>query len=82
MEVDYRYTSQTCSFCGHRAKENRQSQAEFKCSVCGYEDNADVNAAKNILTVGQTGMACQANRISGRQQEPAGNRKEILPMAC
>ena len=82
VEVDYRYTSQTCSCCGHAAKENRKSQAIFRCSACGYEDNADVNAAKNILTVGQTGMACQANRISGRQQEPAGNRKEVLPMAC
>ena len=82
VEVDYRYTSQTCSFCGHRAKENRKSQAEFKCSTCGYEDNADVNAAKNILTVGQTGMACQANRISDRQQEPAGNREGVLTMAC
>jgi putative transposase len=82
VEVDYRYTSQTCSCCGHKAKENRKSQAEFKCSTCGYEENADVNAAKNILTVGQTGMACQANRISDRQQEPAGNREEVLPMAC
>ena len=81
VEVDYRYTSQRCSCCGHTAKENRQSQAVFKCLACGYEENADVNAAKNILTVGQTGMACQANRMSGRQQEPTGNRKEVLPMA-
>jgi hypothetical protein len=27
-------------------------------------------------------MACQANRISGRQQEPAGTREELLPMSC
>ena len=26
-------------------------------------------------------MACLANRISGRQQELAGNREEVLPMA-
>jgi len=81
VEVDYRYTSQTCSCCGHRAKENRKSQVEFKCSACGYEENADVNAAKNILTVGQTGIACQANRNSGRQQEPAGNHEGLLPIA-
>jgi len=43
--------------------------------------HADVNAAMNILTVGQTGMACQANRSGGRQQEPAGNREEVLPVA-
>ena len=80
-EVKPRHTSQTCSCCGHRAKENRMSQAVFRCQVCGHEENADVNAAKNILTVGQTGMACQANRISGRQQEPARTRKEVLSMA-
>ncbi len=87
-EVDYRYTSQTCSCCGYTAQDNRKSQAVFKCLACGYEENADVNAAKNILTVGQTGMACQANRKSGRQQnpfrarvsKPAENRKEVLPV--
>ena len=44
------YTSQTCHECGHIAKENRESQAIFKCVKCGYEANADVNAAKNILS--------------------------------
>ncbi len=81
-EVNPRHTSQRCSCCGHTAKENRVSQDVFRCQVCGHEENADVNAAKNILTVGQTEMiACQANRISGRQQEPAGTRKEVLPVA-
>jgi len=82
VEVNPRHTSQRCSYCGHTAKKNRVSQEVFRCQVCGYEENADVNAAKNILTVGQTGMmACQANRRSGRQQEPAGNREEVLPVA-
>ena len=89
VEVNPRHTSQRCSRCGYTAKENRASQALFRCQACGYKENADVNAAKNILTVGQTGMACEANRISGRQQEPAepiqGLRKQnhegVLPMA-
>ncbi len=80
-EVNPRYSSQRCSFCGYTAKENRASQALFRCMACGYEENADINAAKNIRTVGQTGMACAANRISGRQQEPAVNREELLPVA-
>lgn len=42
------YTSQTCSVCGHRARENRESQAVFRCAVCGHAANADVNAACNI----------------------------------
>ena len=43
------YTSQACHQCGHVAKENRDSQAVFHCVECGYEANADVNAAMNIL---------------------------------
>ena len=43
------YTSQTCHQCGHVAKENRDSQAVFKCVECGYRANADTNAAMNIL---------------------------------
>jgi putative transposase len=80
VEVDYRNTSQTCSSCGHRAKENRLSQAVFKCKKCGQVENADVNAAKNVITVGQTGMACGSNHISGRKQEPMGNREEVLSL--
>jgi len=82
VEVNPRHTSQRCSCCGHTTKENRASQAVFRCQACGHEENADVNAAKNILTVGQTVMiACQANRMSGRQQESAGTREEVLPVA-
>ena len=80
-EVDSRYTSQRCSCCGYTAKGNRPSQAVFKCQECGHEEHADVNAAKNVLTVGQTGMVCGSNRSSGRKQELAGTRKEVLPVA-
>jgi putative transposase len=45
-------TSRRCSECGHTAKDNRKSQAVFSCQSCGYTDNADVNAAKNILAAG------------------------------
>lgn len=44
------YTSQACHKCGHVAKGNRESQAVFKCVECGYKANADINAAKNILS--------------------------------
>lgn len=48
VTVDPKYTSQTCSKCGHVAKSNRKSQSVFKCKSCGYELNADLNAAVNI----------------------------------
>ena len=49
IEVDSRNTSRRCSSCGHVAQENRESQAVFVCKKCGYSDNADHNAALNIL---------------------------------
>ena len=50
--VNPAYTSQKCACCGHTAKENRQSQAVFVCGSCGYEANADINGARNILAAG------------------------------
>ncbi|MBR4742134.1 MAG: transposase, partial [Desulfovibrio sp.] len=41
----------TCNHCGCIDKGNRTSQAQFKCVSCGHIDNADFNAAKNILAV-------------------------------
>ncbi len=46
--VDPRNTSRTCPVCGHIAKENRRSQAEFLCVECGFQANADVVGATNI----------------------------------
>ena len=46
--VDPAYTSQTCARCGHVDKENRQTQEKFTCTKCGFELNADHNAAINI----------------------------------
>ncbi len=46
--VDPKYTSQTCSVCGHCERANRKSQAKFLCLKCGLDENADRNAAKNI----------------------------------
>ena len=46
--VDPRNTSRTCSECGCCDKANRTSQAKFKCLRCGFEHNADRNAARNI----------------------------------
>jgi len=47
--VQPHYTSQQCPRCGHISKENRARQEKFKCVQCGHKDNADVNAAINIL---------------------------------
>lgn len=49
VEVSAAYTSQTCSCCGTIDKSSRKNQATFECGHCGHAENADVNAAKNIL---------------------------------
>lgn len=46
--VDPRNTSRICSECEYCDKANRKSQAKFLCLSCGFEDNADRNAARNI----------------------------------
>ncbi|MDE0612360.1 MAG: transposase [Gammaproteobacteria bacterium] len=51
------YTSQTCHLCGHVDKDSRK-KTDFKCTACGHADDADVNAALNILASG--------NRAAGR----------------
>jgi putative transposase len=53
-------TSRTCARCGHCAKENRVTQAEFRCQRCGHAAHADVNAAINILRAGLALQAAQA----------------------
>ncbi|MEO3890186.1 transposase [Nonomuraea sp. B5E05] len=45
-------TSRTCARCGHCAKDNRVTQADFTCTACGHTAHADVNAAINILRAG------------------------------
>ena len=71
--VPPQYTSQTCSHCGCVDKSNRLSQAKFKCTACGFECNADHNAALNILAAGQAVAACGAGRAQAPvlKQEPA-----------
>lgn len=45
-------TSIICNKCGHYDKESRLTQESFKCTSCGYETHADLNAADNIALKG------------------------------
>lgn len=49
LKVNPKYTSQRCHVYGSISKFNRKSQADFECISCGHVDNADRNAAINIL---------------------------------
>lgn len=52
VKVDPKFTSQTCASCGNVCKEARVTRSLYKCSKCGYENHADVNAAINIRSKG------------------------------
>ncbi len=72
LVVPARNTSRKCSVCGHIEEGNRTSQDKFRCLACGYEANADVNAACNILAAGHAVLACGEIALSGfsMNQEP------------
>ena len=73
LAVPPRNTSRTCPCCGHVSKDNRQTQAKFLCVDCGYENNADLVGAINVLERGHRLLACGELVQSGRsvKQEPA-----------
>lgn len=73
LAVPPRNTSRTCPCCGHVSAENRQTQARFACVECGYENNADLVGAINVLAAGHAVLACGGMAQSGRpaKQEPA-----------
>jgi putative transposase len=45
------FTSQTCSKCDHTSHKSRKG-SRFKCVECGFELDADLNAARNIAQIG------------------------------
>ena len=53
------YTSKQCPICGCIDDNNRKTQEAFKCVECGYEANADFNAAVNIKNRVDITVLCQ-----------------------
>ncbi|MBA2949693.1 RNA-guided endonuclease InsQ/TnpB family protein, partial [Streptomyces himalayensis] len=70
-------TSQRCSACGFTTPGSRQDQATFVCknTGCGFEANADWNAARNILHLYRIGLV--AIPAAGRCSRQA--RKRVKP---
>ncbi len=76
IAVPAHHTSQTCPCCGHVSKDNRQTQARFACVECGYENNADVVGAINVLERGHRLLACGEGALSASmKQEPTAGEK-------
>ncbi len=70
VEVDPRYTSQACPYCGHTGRANWVGYAYFKCRACGYDANRDRAASLNIaLRAAQT----SSTHVSSAGQIPEGS---------
>lgn len=79
VKIDPRHTSQTCSRCGHQARNNRRSQSLFLCRACGYCLNADLNASytireKHLASLASIGRPLLAGRPVKRPivSDPSG----------
>lgn len=78
IQVNPQYTSQKCNVCGHTEKQNRKMQSEFFCIECHHQENADINAAKNILAAGHAVLACgEIGLPNSMKQELLRNCKKI-----
>ncbi len=76
-KVPAAFTSQRCSACGHVAAESRKGQALFRCVICTFTCNADVNAAKNIAA----GHAVTARGGLGVAR-PVNREPQLLPQSA
>ena len=72
IAVSPRNTSITCPPCRHIDKANRVSQSQFQCVACGFQENADLVGALNVLRAGHARLACAETSpaYEGSGQEP------------
>ena len=69
VEVPAAYSSQTCSACGCVDAKSRRSQSVFVCVGCGHSENADINAAKVLLTrANRSGMPVEGELLEGARR--------------
>ena len=83
-------TSQTCPRCSFRHRQNRESQASFRCRLCGWQGNADYSAS---MIIRNRGFVRTTERIhgytpgtdvapTGWQEQPSGpGQPALLPRA-
>jgi putative transposase len=68
LAVDPKFSSQECSSCKHRSKDNRKGE-KFICESCGHIDHADTQASRTI------NKRAGFDFVSNRHKKPTHNRK-------
>jgi len=61
VAVSPRNTSRTCPNCGYVSADNRRTRSRFLRVCCGFEENANVVGAINLLRVRQALFACEVS---------------------
>jgi putative transposase len=79
IAVPPRNTSRTCPCCGHVSADNRQTQVRFQCVECGYENNADVVGAINVLRRGEVMLSSEGRDCARLACEVNG---AVMPSAA
>ncbi len=73
LTVPPQHTSQRCSQCGYTDAANRKTQVAFVCQKCGHGENADINAARNILMLGIKADDDFAHGVGAAVGKPTAN---------
>lgn len=86
VKVNPAYTSQTCACCGHVDKASRNGK-HFRCTACRHTEDADINAAKNILAAGLAVLDAQTSvsadvEDSMQQGRPRKRQPALEALRC
>ena len=90
VEVDEKFTTQTCSTCGSLPESKPNGIAvlgirTWVCSDCGASHDRDVNAAKNILRLGQGALPLDEEsqiKLVDNGLDKHNNWKVAAPLPC
>lgn len=77
LAVDPERIRQTCSACGTVSSEHDRLQPEFVCGDCGHRQNADLNAARNVLFAGVPGATGGSREASGDTGDETAAPKSV-----
>ena len=90
MKIAAAGSSQSCPSCGHRHRNNRESQAVFRCRRCAFQANADWTASVIIRNRAYYRLCERRPKLQSRlkdapptgwpQQPSDGYRQLILPI--
>lgn len=74
VEVPARDTSRTCSRCHTVDAASRVDRTLFRCTACGHEDHADINASMEIRRRGLAALGLGPRpELSGQSAEPSAS---------